>query len=168
MTPEQRAARRVADKEAAASRLTVADSVGLALRAHRRRLGLSQRAYAAVRGRSASHIARLETGAGRYSLTDVVEALEDTGFALALVRQVESDPLGAEIVDPSSWPETELVARVRDGSRRFPAHHETQAVINPPNWWWHREFFVGLGPEPEWYAPRPPRPLPGQGDDLVG
>lgn len=61
----------------------------------------------------------------------------------------------ATVVEPDSWPLTELLARVRDGSRRFPAHHDTQAVVNPPRWWWHREFFAGKGPEPEWYAPRP-------------
>ena len=155
MTPEQQAARRAADIDRAADSLTIADSVGLALRDHRRRLRLSQRAYAAMRGWSASHIARLETGAGRYALDDLVQALEGTGFGLALVRQGEGDSSAAEIVTPASWPETELVARVRDGSRRFPAHHETRAVTNPPNWWWHREFFHGVGPEPRWYAPRP-------------
>lgn len=166
MTPEQRAARRAADVDAATQRLTVADSVGLALRDHRRRLGLSQRAYAAMRLWSLSRIARLETSAGRFTLDDVVEALAGTGFGIALVRHGDDDSRAAEVVEPASWPETELVARVRDGSRRFPAHHETRAVINPPNWWWHREFFHGKGPEPEWYAPRPvdaPATVPDDG-----
>lgn len=162
MTPEQQEARRRADVDAAIGRLTIADMVGLALRDHRRRLGLSQRAYAAIRERSPSVIARLETAAGRFQLDDVVEALKGTGFALALVRcadaQADEDCGTATLVDPASWPVTELIARVRDGSRRFPAHHETRAVINPPNWWWHREFFFGKGPEPEWYAPRPSHP----------
>lgn len=155
MTPEQRAARRAANLDEATARLTVADTVGLALRDHRRRLGLSQRGYAAMRGWSASRVARLETGAGRFALGDVLEALDGTGFDLALVRRRGGDTSAPEVVDPGSWSETELVARVRDGSRRFPAHHETHAVVNPPSWWWHREFFRGLGPEPEWYAPRP-------------
>lgn len=155
MTPEQRAASRAADIDDAVARLTVGDTVGLALRDHRRRLGLSQRAYSAMRGWSASRVARLETSAERFTLDDVVEALDGTGFSLDLVRRRGDDPTVAEVVQPDSWSETELVARVRDDSRRFPAHHETHAAVNPPNWWWHREFFRGLGPEPQWYAPRP-------------
>ena len=168
MTPEQEAERRAADIDRATARLTVADSVGLALRDHRRRLGLSQRAYAAWRGWSATRIARLETGSGRFPLDDIVRALEGTGFGLALVRKGEGDSSTVEVVEPGSWPETELTARVRDGSRRFPAHHETRAVTNPPNWWWHREFFHGLGPEPQWFAPRPTRePWERPGDDVA-
>ena len=157
MTPERREAKRQADLGAAVRRLTVADAVGLALRDHRRRLGLSQRAYAAVRGRPPVAIARLESSAGSLRLDDVVEALDGTGFALALVKGADGDVgnVAATVVEPGSWPLTELLARVRDGSRRFPAHHETEAVINPPRWWWHREFFVGKGPEPQWYALRP-------------
>ncbi|WP_156971295.1 hypothetical protein [Knoellia sinensis] len=160
MTPEQRAEQDLADHAAAARELTVAGAVGLALRDHRRRLGLSQRAYAAVRHRAPSLIARLETAAGRFRLDDVVEALAGTGFALAVVRLAETEGAvsSATIVDPMDWPLTELIARVRDGSRRFPAHHETRSVINPPAWWWHREFFVGKGPEPRWYAPRTASP----------
>lgn len=165
MTPDQRAARRAADIDEAVHRLRLSDSVGLALRDHRRRLGLSQRAYAAVRDRSASHIARLETGAGRFALDDVVEALDGTGFTIALVRCGQDDPAALEVVEPGSWPETELVARVRDGSRRFPAHHDTRPVTNPPGWWWHREFFSGRGPEPQWYAPRTPRTAWREGDE---
>ena len=161
MTPERRAAQRKADLDDAVRTLTVADAVGLALRDHRRRLGLSQRAYAAVRGRPPVAIARLESAAGSLRLDDVVDALEGTGFAMALVTCADSDAgVAAAVVPPASWPVTELLARVRDGSRRFPAHHETKAVVNPPRWWWHREFFVGKGPEPQWYAPRP---APGRG-----
>jgi hypothetical protein len=113
MTPEQRAARRLADVARAAARLTVADSVGLALRDHRRRLGLSQRAYAAMRGWSASRAARLETGAERFALADIVEALDGTGFGLALVQRREGDASAGEVVEPGSWSETELVERAR-------------------------------------------------------
>ena len=167
MTPEQRASRRAADADAAAGRLTLADAVGLALRDHRRRLGSSQRAYAAMRAWSVSRIARLETTAGRFALDDVIEALDGTGFGIALVRRGPDGSPATEVVDPASWPETELVARVRNGSRRFPAHHETRAVINPPNWWWHREFFHGHAPEPRWYAPRPTDESRAQPDDVA-
>lgn len=176
MTPQQRAARKAAELAAAIAALTLGDAVGMALRDHRRRLGLSQRAYATLRDMAASTIARLECSAGRFSLNEISTALEGTGFALALIRV--TDPRGTNsvsaIVEPGSWPETELLARVRDGSRRFPAHHDTRAVTNPPNWWWHREFFVGKGPEPQWYAPRPgsvhttgPRPDEPAGRDAA-
>ena len=151
-------AQRQIDLAATIRGLTVADAVGLALRDHRRRLGLSQRAYARLRSKTPSSIARLESSAGRSQLTAVIEALDGTGFELALVRPGDEDTgsTPAAIVGPDSWPMTELLARVRDGSRRFPAHHEAQAVVSPPSWWWHREFFAGRpGPEPQWYAPRP-------------
>ena len=166
MTPEQRAARRATDLLAAVETLTLAGSVGLALRDHRRRLGLSQRAYAAVRAWSASRAARLESDAGRFSLDDVIEALEGTSFGLALVALPPDGSSPAHVVDAGTWRESELIARVRDGSRRFPAHHEVEAVDNPPRWWWHREFFVhGFRNEPEWYARRPP---PGWAQHLMG
>lgn len=166
MTPEQRAARRAADLHDAVDTLTLAGAVGLAIRDHRRRLGLSQRAYAAMRTWSASRVARLESDAGRSSLDDVVGALDGTGFGIALVHVTPEGSSPAQVVEPCSWRESELVARVRGGSRRFPAHHDVQAVDNPPSWWWHREFFVrGLGNEPKWYARRP---LPLWDQDLMG
>jgi len=152
--------------------LTIVDEVGLALRAHRRRLGLSQRGYASLRGLSRAMLARLEAGAGRLSLDTVVGALEGTGFALVLA-QVDDDPAPdseaaavalAEVVQrlsgavlrpvpPEAWVPTDLVARVRGGSRRFPAHRAVLAVTNPPMWWWMHEFFAGPSEEPKWYAP---------------
>ncbi len=72
--------------------LTLSDEVGLALRLHRRRLGKSQRAYAAVRGWSRSHLGRLEATAGRMRLEDVVAALQPTGFRLALIPRNEGGP----------------------------------------------------------------------------
>lgn len=154
--------------------LTVADEVGLALRAHRRRLGMSQRAYASARGISRAMLARLEAGAGRMSLDAVMEVLEGTGFTLIVtVFGDDPDPTpeggaaalavacageGAQAVlpprvRPEVWAPTDLVARVRGGSRRFPAHREVLAVTNPPMWWWLHEFFNGPSEEPKWYAP---------------
>ncbi|PRY57525.1 hypothetical protein BCF74_11537 [Knoellia remsis] len=158
MNPDQLNDKITAELEQAASRLTVADAVGLALRDHRRRLGLSQRAYAAMRHLGASTVARLETMAGVFRLDTVVGALDGTGYSLAVVRlgEGESGELAA-VVQPTDWSTTELLARVRGDSRRFPAHHETMPVTFPPRWWWHREFFTNAGPEPRWYAPRPPR-----------
>lgn len=154
--------------------LTVADEVGLALRAHRRALGMSQRAYALSRGLSRSMLARLEAGAGRMSLDTVTDALTGTGFTLHVAfagDDPDPTPVGgaaalvAEVVDdvgttvpqhrvpPEAWAPTDLVARVRGGKRRFPAHRVVEAVTNPPMWWWMHEFFNGPSEEPKWYAP---------------
>jgi transcriptional regulator with XRE-family HTH domain len=158
----------------ARARLTVSDEVGLALRAHRRALGQSQRSYAASRGLSRAMLARLEAGAGRMSLDTVVDALEGTGFVLKVgfdrlppqpsgaAAEEESLPAGGleelqfapvDGVPPEAWQPTDLVARVRGGSRRFPAHRKVHAVVNPPTWWWMHEFFNGPTEEPQWYAP---------------
>lgn len=167
--------REIPVKHAAALRraraaLTVADEVGLALRAHRRELGLSQRAYAAKRGLSRGMLARLEAGADRVSLATVTEALEGTGFrlfvghedadrpppvasaAVALPPTGHTRELGSP-VPAVEWEATDLVARVRGGGRRFPAHREVQAVESPPLWWWIHEFFSGPTEKPQWYAP---------------
>jgi transcriptional regulator with XRE-family HTH domain len=155
----------------ARARLTVADEVGLALRDHRRALGLSQRAYAASRGLSRAMLARLEAGAGRMSLDTVVSALEGTGFELRVAfdsppptmpeatvatpstSAQESAPSTDVGVPPEAWLPTDLVARVRGGSRRFPAHRVVEPVVNPPLWWWMHEFFSGPTEQPQWYAP---------------
>lgn len=169
--------------------LTVADEVGLALRAHRRELGMSQREYAAARGLSRPKLARLEADAGRMHLESIQNALEGTGFALSVSR-CPSDPrpegdeegsrvgspaqlvvVGASVrrsVLPEEWESTDLVARVRGGRRRFPAHRAVQAVDSPPLWWWMHEFFEGPSEEPRWYSPVPLRSLADEDADLVG
>jgi transcriptional regulator with XRE-family HTH domain len=173
----------------ARKRLTVADEVGLALRDHRRALGLSQRAYAASRGLSRAMLARLEAGAGRMSLDTVVAALDGTGFELRVTFDdpPPTTPGAAEAVPsrstsrqgsgpaeavpstsaaesgspedvripPQAWLATDLVARVRGGSRRFPAHRVVIPVTDPPMWWWIHEFFSGPTEKPQWYAPQP-------------
>ncbi|HSF98524.1 MAG TPA: helix-turn-helix transcriptional regulator [Ornithinibacter sp.] len=172
--------------------LTVGAEVGLALRDHRRRLGLSQRAYALRRGLSRAMLARLEAGAGRMTLDTVADALDGTGFEL-FVGMSSGDPdlppegaASALAVDaatgpgagvtprrlpPEAWAPTDLVARVRGGGRRFPAHRPVHAVTEPPMWWWLHEFFDGPTEKPKWYSPVP-RPdfrlLLGQQDDEDG
>ena len=155
--------------------LTVADEVGLALRAHRHGLGTSQRAYARLRGWSKGHGARLEAAAGRLRLDDVTEALRGTGLVLALCRDPSEDPPhqpapaagrptsgpapgpapGPVPVRPEDWPRSELVARVRDGSRRFPGHHTAEQVTYPPGWWWASEATTAGSRAPHWTARRP-------------
>ena len=168
----------------ARDRLTVVDEIGLALRAHRRALGLSQRQYAASRGLSRAMLARLEAGAGRMSLDTVVDALRGTGFALqvglasppphssAAAIQIAEEPASEDAADVNAspragpaalervavdaWDPTDLVARVRGGSRRFPAHRKVWAVTEPPLWWWIHEYFSGPTERPQWYAPLGP------------
>jgi hypothetical protein len=142
--------------------LTLGDEVGLALRATRHRLRLSQRAYATLRGWSTSRLTRLEAGAERLRLGEVVAALEGTDYTLALCRRPLGGPsppapgapapAGAALpvpIAPDHWPRTELLARVRDGSRRFPGHRDVEQVDHAPGWWWNTEATrIGTGPHP--------------------
>ena len=168
--------------------LTVESEVGLALRAHRRQLGLSQRAYALRRGLSRAMLARLEAGAGRLTLDTVSDALVGTGFglfvglastdpdlppegagkALGIDDATEPGDVSPRRLPPEAWAPTDLVARVRGGGRRFPAHRRVYAVKEPPMWWWMHEFFNGPTERPTWYSPvpRPDLRLPmGEHDD---
>jgi len=143
----------------ARERLTLADTIGLALRAHRRQLGLSQRAYAVVRGWSRAMASRLEAGPQAMSLGTVEQALAPTGYGLALVDLTERDPDGVPaVVRPCHWDRAELLARVRGGSRRFPGHRRTEQVSSPPWWWWDRESTYALAVWPNWYCAQKPLP----------
>lgn len=176
--------------------LRVGDEVGLALRADRQRLGLSQRAYAERRGWTLGTVIRLESAADAMKLGDVDAALEDTPFMLCLCHRPASPdsgvgapgttgaggtapaPSSTESARPSStepdgsaddrsappaapmpvhpayWPRAELIARVRGGRRRFPAHHVTEQVDSGPPWWWYAESSRAGTTSPDWYAPQ--------------
>ncbi|HYN65928.1 MAG TPA: hypothetical protein VES93_03495 [Ornithinibacter sp.] len=181
--------------------LRIGDEVGLALRAERQRLGLSQRAYAAHRGWTLGTVIRLESAADAMKLGDVDAALADTAFQLCLCHRPPGDEPGVAalpaphgtaadsapratdpspsdtdnepITDPASphaplpqpppqpqpvhpafWPRAELVARVRGGRRRFPAHHVTEQVGSGPPWWWYAESSRAGTVPPNWYAPQ--------------
>lgn len=145
--------------------LDVQQAVGLAIRADRLRRRMSQRVYAVHRGWSGSRVARLESGAGRLALDDVVDALETTPFVLALCRRApgpgNGDPPGPGggcpalpvPVPAGDWARSELIARVRGGGRRFPAHRRTRQVDTPPLWWMTSEATWVYGKPPHWYAP---------------
>ena len=167
LTPVQRSA-----LERARQNLDVHAEVGLALRDHRRRLRMSRRAYARFRGLHRSMVARLEAGRGDVSLEAAVDALRGTGFALFVgvadepsgprpggaAAPADETPAAAMGPSPrrlaaSAWEATDLVARVRGGGRRFPAHRRVRPVSMPPPWWWVHEFFAGPREEPQWYAP---------------
>jgi hypothetical protein len=185
---------------AARASLRLGDEVGLAVRAERHRLGLSQRAYAVHRGWTLGTVIRLETAADAVKLGDVVDALSGTPFQLCLCHRPPdhepgvaaqprpdpapdydtgpppgatssrsqpagpttpdrqhlpaADPPAPQPVHPAFWPRAELIARVRGGGRRFPAHHVTEQVGWGPPWWWYAESSqVGTVP-PDWYAPQ--------------
>lgn len=63
-------------------------------------------------------------------------------------------------VHPAFWPRAELIARVRGGSRRFPAHHVTEQVDTGPPWWWYAESSRVGTVAPHWYAPEYTRRSP--------
>ncbi|MBT9256378.1 helix-turn-helix domain-containing protein [Phycicoccus sp. MAQZ13P-2] len=105
---------------AAQAGLTVPHEVGLALRAHRRRLGLGQRAYARHRGWSVSHVARLETRAGDLRLADVLAALGPTGYCLALCHKG---------TDPDPEPDPDTPAPPAALPVPVPPHHRPRAGL---------------------------------------
>jgi len=185
---------------AARASLRLGDEIGLALRADRQRLGLSQRAYAGHRGWTLGTVIRLETAADAVKLGDIVDALSDTPFQLCLCHRPPNhapgvaaqprpdpaphhatspppgatpsppepagpmtpnrpgtpatDPPAPQPVHPAFWPRAELIARVRGGGRRFPAHHVTEQVGEGPPWWWYAESSQIGTVAPDWYAPQ--------------
>ncbi len=167
---------------AARGSLDLGAEIGLALRADRHKRGFSQRAYAAVRGLTLSSVIRLESAAAGLKLVDVVAALEGTDFVLCLCHRPQPagpatasrvakpppshpDPepspgpgpevgVAPEPVHPAFWPRSELVARVRGSSRRFPAHHVVEQTSSAPPWWWYAEATRASSVAPHWYAPR--------------
>lgn len=146
--------------------LTVARGVGLALRADRRASGDSQRAYAERRGWSKTHQHRLETNAASLRLGQVMDALQATGYELAIARENEELPVqngpDAQLVGPgrrvwpTDWPDHELIGRDRAG-RRFPADREIRRVSSLPNWWIWRHATDIRAAKPTWTASPLPR-----------
>ena len=182
--------------------LRLGDEIGLAFRAERQRLGLSQRAYAAHRGWTLGTVIRLESAADAMKLGDVDAALADTAFQLCLCHRPPAAEPGAaalpapdspdptdpishpsapdgataphdrtnerqtppgatpdtaptpQPVHPAYWPRAELIARVRGGRRRFPAHHVTEQIGTGPPWWWYAESSRAGTVMPDWYAPQ--------------
>lgn len=124
----------------------VSEQVGLALRADRRRLGQSQRAYAASRSISRDVLARAEVDASSFRLDTVTRLLTGTGFELMVA------PTGSGILGPW-WDRTDVEARTRGGAR-FPAHREVRQTPWGPQWWVYHELVGrrGDGPRPRWSA----------------
>ncbi len=144
--------------------LTLADEVGLAVRADRRRLRLSRRAYATRRRWPLSRVVRLEAGAGGMTLAEVVSALDGTEYVLAVCRRPDGGPPPDDASDGAAalpvpvalpeWGRSELIARVRGEGRPFPAQHDTEQTAHPPIWWWYAEATRAGSVARPGYAPR--------------
>lgn len=146
------------------TRTDLAGLIGLAMRSHRRELGLPQRGYAALRGWSKTHQARLESSAEELRVSSVRTALEGTGFRLALVhdgpgipvsspqtaqvRSVDSEAELVELVRVKQFIDSEMVARDAAG-RRFPVTRPVRRTEHSPKWWMDRYATWG-GDGPEW------------------
>lgn len=125
--------------------IAVTQQVGLALRAHRRKVGRSQREYAAERGIGRAQLAKMEMDASGVTLGAVMRVLEGTGYRLAVV------PVDA--VPSIDWDHTDLEARTRKG-RRFPANRLVRRSPHGPEWWWYHEVLGSgdCGDQPTWSA----------------
>jgi transcriptional regulator with XRE-family HTH domain len=102
--------------------------VALAVRAGRRRRGLSQRGFAETAGMSQSRVARVETGKGSAQTADLRMVLAMVGLRLAIV-----DAAGGPWTLDSAL-DFDSAGIVDRGGRRFPAHlpHTTDSWI--PYW----------------------------------
>lgn len=146
------------------ARTDLAGLVGMAMRTHRRELGLPQRTYATIRGWPKSHQARLETTAEELKIGTVRTALEGTGFRLALVHDGPGIPVSSslpvelatgdtddelvEVVRVEQFIDSEIVAKDAAG-RRFPVTRPVRRTEHPPKWWMDRYSTWG-GNGPEW------------------
>lgn len=127
--------------------------LGLAFRQHRREKRMSQRAYAEFRGWSKGRQGRLETAAGELRLDVLADALDGTGFALAVVREDCGGAVPTQVLAPLTgqsevWLDSEFIAQ-DDADRRFPAHVEVRRTVHPP-WWWQRLYSTSRTFGPEW------------------
>src|SRR5690606_29196461 len=91
-----------AQAETARAQLTFSDELGLAMRASRRRLRVSQRDFATAMGWSQSRVARLEAEAGALGIDVVIEALGASNFRLG-VQEGECLEALDRLEDVVSW-----------------------------------------------------------------
>lgn len=144
------------------------DAIAMAIRDHRRSLGLSQRDYADAHGLSKTWVGRLESDPGSLRLVDVVASLEagqyrlgvylrpttPGGAAAASVPAATSEAgAPADALGAQAWPLTELLARTgRDA--RFPAHRVVRRVgYGGPEWFKrHYQCWVVVPDGPSWTA----------------
>ncbi|HSO64898.1 MAG TPA: hypothetical protein VLQ78_07325 [Ornithinibacter sp.] len=135
-----------ADLVRARAALRLGDEVGLAIRADRCRLGLSQRAYASERGLTEAAVIRLESAADSMKLGDIVAALSGTAFMLCLChRPLEALPDAVALAAHGPGPDAPAPTGTDAGHDGW--RTPSQALAGPAD-----------PPEPaappDWYAPR--------------
>jgi transcriptional regulator with XRE-family HTH domain len=157
----------IAERSAAAEGYDVRAAITMAVRADRRRLGLDQRGYAALKGWSKSQLARLESDPGSIRLVQVLQVLDGTGFGLGVHATVDGpDPddggpaaAGVAVEGPpleaEDWPVAELLARTGAGAR-FPANKAVRRVGYGGPAWFRRHYECWARPPkgPDWTAER--------------
>ena len=123
---------------AARARLDLSTEVGLALRADRHRLAMSQREYAVHRRFPLATVIRLETAAGDMKLRDVVDALEGTPFVLTLCHRPPSAVASAGQTHAAAHtptPETHTAFTGDDGALSPPTtEHPSPHPVHPAFW----------------------------------
>jgi hypothetical protein len=167
--PPRRASRTlIHERLAAVESYNVLDAIAMAIREHRRALGLNQRDYAAAHGLSKTWVGRLESDPGSLRLVDVVASLEAGHYRLGVyVRPptpggTSADGRGgqsleagapADALDAHAWPLEELMART-GGNSRFPAHRAVRRVGYGGPEWFKRNYqcWVRVPDGPSWTA----------------
>ena len=126
--------------------------VGYAFRSARKRLRMSQRAYAKHLGISPARMARFEVDAGRQPLELVIQVLAQSGFQL-LLRPVadKSDPAHSDDHEQRSTLDLFDAA-----GRRLPAHCDPYRLSSPQMWWYVRTVWWGTRPAPPVWSYRCP------------
>lgn len=105
--------------------------VGLAVRAGRRRLGLSGRAFADQAGVGRGIVGRLETDPSSIPFGKVLTVLREVGYDLAVVTggpNASGEPV--RVAAAEDFASSEFVARDW-GGRRFPAHVDVTRAEGP-------------------------------------
>ena len=116
---------------AARASLDLSAEIGLALRAERHRLGMSQRDYAAHRRWTLGTVIRLETAAAAMKLGDVMDALDGTPFVLCLChRPPTPSEAAARAPAPGRTPALGSVAADATGDADAPTDHPSRPA--PP------------------------------------
>jgi transcriptional regulator with XRE-family HTH domain len=174
--PMRRASRTlIHERLAAEERYDVLDAIAMAIREHRRSLGLNQRDYADAHGLSKTWVGRLESDPGSLRLVDVVASLEAGHYRLGVYLRPTTPGGGAAgsaaddrrlelhatsdggapatALDAGDWPLSELLARTGANSR-FPAHRVVRRVgYGGPEWFKrHYQCWVFVPDGPSWTA----------------
>lgn len=127
----------------------------------RARLETSRRELARRVRLSEATVRRYEKEPCGATLSQLSDLLKECGHVLQLVAVRDA---ATRAVMPWEWPSSELVARARDGGRRFPGHRGAQpsGFLGPIWWWMSYESLRNYDSMPRWESgPHPDRKLLG-------